>query len=362
MSALVSVIVPTYNEADNVEPLVRQLEEVLGADGRHEVIFVDDSTDETPQIIDRLAKRSGIPVRLLHRSLEDRCGGLSGAVVAGMQRSQAATVVVMDGDLQHPPNTVPLLLSALEGHDVAIASRYCDGGAAGGLKGWWRCVVSRGATWMARALFPRRLRACSDPMTGFFAVRLDTIELDGFNLRGSRLLDRFLPATLFRSPKSPSSSVSVRRGSPKPRYGKEPVLRGDAQPAPRKGDEVRSRRRNGRGCQPAGHGCPPLGRAALHLGQHRRDRGGIASNFVLQERFVFPDRRTASLRRRRAWQSFLFNNIECVARLPLLVLAVSAVGLAELPAQFLTLVLTFGVRFAFMSHFVYRKHVDPSES
>ena len=325
---------------------------------------LDDSTDETPRIIDRLAKRPGISVRLLHRSPEDRCGGLSGAVVAGMQRCQAATVVVMDGDLQHPPKTVPLLLAALEGHDVAIASRYCDGGAAGGLKGWWRCVVSRGATWMARALFPRRLHACSDPMTGFFAVRLDTIELDRLQPRDSRFCLSFLLATLCTSPKSPLSSVSVRRGSPKPRYGRGPVSRWQMLNL-RLGRAMKFGVVGGTGVVVNLLVMAALlsARAALPLGRASSRprwlspatsccRSGLSSPTGEPRRCAVgvPGSRSSS------------TTSSALRDCPYWSLPVSAVGLAELPAQFLTLVLTFGVRFAFMSHFVYRNDVDPSRS
>ena len=127
---LVTVLVPSFNESGNVEPLVRGLEAALdGVDA--DVLYVDDSTDDTPDEVRRVAARAGLPLAVHHR---DRgVGGLSGAVVEGLRRARGDVVVVMDGDLQHPPATVPELVGLIEGGaDIAVASRYVPEGDAGG--------------------------------------------------------------------------------------------------------------------------------------------------------------------------------------------------------------------------------------
>src|SRR5687768_11953994 len=99
----VSVILPTRQEAGNVEAIAARLADVLPGMPL-EIIFVDDSDDDTPEAIRRI--RSARPVRLLHRPAERRWGGLGGAVVEGMQMARGEWVCVMDADLQHPPETL----------------------------------------------------------------------------------------------------------------------------------------------------------------------------------------------------------------------------------------------------------------
>ena len=105
---LVSVIVPTRNEAGNIRVLAERVAASLsGAGFNWEVIFVDDSDDDTPRRIEAL--EDALRVTLLHRPLGRRPGGLSGAVVEGFLHARGDVLVVMDGDLQHPPEAVPLL-------------------------------------------------------------------------------------------------------------------------------------------------------------------------------------------------------------------------------------------------------------
>ncbi|MDF2847378.1 MAG: glycosyltransferase family 2 protein, partial [Oerskovia sp.] len=183
----VTVVVPTFNEGPNVAEVVRRIGDA--ADGLDvEVLFVDDSRDDTPDVIRRVAASSGIPVRLLHRP--EPVGGLSGAVVEGLRAARGEWVVVMDGDLQHPPEMVPVLLKTAEstGADVVVASRYVGGGDAGGLDGRWRHLVSTASSLLARSMFPLRLRNVTDPMTGFFAVRTGSIDLAALRPRGFKIL------------------------------------------------------------------------------------------------------------------------------------------------------------------------------
>src|SRR3954452_4421910 len=98
----VTVLVPTFNESGNVAELVTRVTAVAVAADVQEVLFVDDSSDETPAVISEIAQRSTLPVRLLHRTGPERTGGLSGAVVAGLRVARGDWVLVMDGDLQPP--------------------------------------------------------------------------------------------------------------------------------------------------------------------------------------------------------------------------------------------------------------------
>jgi glycosyltransferase involved in cell wall biosynthesis len=171
-----TILVPTRNEAENVEPLLTRLS--TSVEAGTVVLFVDDSDDETPKVIERARARGfgSLDARLLHRSREERTGGLGGAVLAGLARTNTPWVCVMDGDLQHPPEVVPRLLdAALADHaDLVVASRYVAGGRNEGL-GAVRTAVSWGSTVLAKAMFPHRLRGIRDPMSGFFLLRREAL-------------------------------------------------------------------------------------------------------------------------------------------------------------------------------------------
>ncbi|WP_197358299.1 polyprenol monophosphomannose synthase, partial [Streptomyces clavuligerus] len=171
----VTLVVPTFNESENVGELLRRLTESVPARLPCEVVFVDDSTDTTPDVIRDAAQDCPFPVTVLHR--EEPVGGLGGAVVEGLRGAGSDWIVVMDADLQHPPALVPELVAEGErtGADLVVASRYVRGGSRAGLAGGYRVAVSRAATWLAKALFPRRLHGVSDPMSGFFAIRRSAV-------------------------------------------------------------------------------------------------------------------------------------------------------------------------------------------
>jgi len=168
-----SLVVPTRNERENIEALVVRVAAALGALD-YEILFADDSDDDTPVVVNRLAATNPA-IRLLHREPEDRSGGLSTAVVEGMRHARGALIAILDGDLQHPPEELPAMVDAAEDADIVVASRYIAGGSSAGLDGWYRQAVSRGSKLAAAALF-RRVRACSDPMSGFFLIRREVIE------------------------------------------------------------------------------------------------------------------------------------------------------------------------------------------
>jgi glycosyltransferase involved in cell wall biosynthesis len=185
----VCVVVPTRNEAANVRPLVHRLGAVLHQHDA-QVLFVDDSDDGTPEVVCAVAAQAPVQVRLLHRPPPRRRGGLGGAVTDGLRATDVPWVVVMDGDLQHPPELIPRLLSAAtrDDLDVVVASRYRDGGNATGLASPARRAVSAGANTLTRLMFPRRLATVSDPMSGFFAVRRSRLDPAALQPRGFKIL------------------------------------------------------------------------------------------------------------------------------------------------------------------------------
>jgi glycosyltransferase involved in cell wall biosynthesis len=168
---MLSVIVPTYNEAQNIERIVERLEQALTGMA-HELIVVDDSVDGTDTIAAELALTHP-SLRVFHR--EGR-RGLASAVIDGIRAARGDILCVLDADFQHPPETLPTLVRALEhtGTDLAIASRYVPGGGYQALSPWRR-VVSWVATGAARLLL-RRARGIADPVSGFFAFRRGVVE------------------------------------------------------------------------------------------------------------------------------------------------------------------------------------------
>jgi dolichol-phosphate mannosyltransferase len=161
-----TVVVPTFNEGGNVRELVRQLAVALAGHDA-EVVFVDDSTDDTREVIRRVCveqQGSSLPVTLIHREPANRSDGLAGAVTTGIRSSRGKHIVVMDGDLQHPPALVPRLRAGLDSADMVVASRYLGEGDASGLSSSWRRAVSSTSTTLAKACFPRRVASvCTDP-------------------------------------------------------------------------------------------------------------------------------------------------------------------------------------------------------
>jgi dolichol-phosphate mannosyltransferase len=194
-----TVVVPTRNEAGNIDLLIDRLGAAL-AGWAAELLVVDDSDDDTPRRVLRRAeagRTEGLALRVLHRAPGARAGGLGTAVVLGLAEARGRWVVVMDGDLQHPPELVPELVAAgrRTNADIVVASRHVTGGDAGGLDGAARAAVSGAATRLAQAAFPRRLGGISDPMSGFFAVRPAALELDQLRPDGFKILLEILVRT-----------------------------------------------------------------------------------------------------------------------------------------------------------------------
>lgn len=166
----VSIIIPALNEADNIPLLVPRVAQALG--GRaFEIIIVDDnSQDATPRVCEELART--YPLQLLVRKQPKN--GLSGAVLHGLKRATGDTFVVMDADLQHPPEKIPAFLDELDKGeaDFVLGSRYVPGGSTETEWGLFRQVNSWVATVLARPFAGK----VSDPMSGFFAMKRSTYE------------------------------------------------------------------------------------------------------------------------------------------------------------------------------------------
>lgn len=349
-----SIIVPTFNEAPNVAELVRRIS--AAADGIDaEIVFVDDSTDATPDVVREVAASAPLPVRMIHR---DRpTGGLGGAVLEGFAAAEADACVVIDGDLQHPPERIPELWRRFSRGDVdvVIASRYAGGGTAHGLADRTRVLVSKVATALTRAMFPIRLKDVTDPMTGFFLIDRRTVDQALLKPRGFKILLEILARRPLRIAEVPfdfadrhagESKASVRQGVhfltqlTALRFGKMSLF-----------------------AVIGGLGAIANIAIVWALTQLGVDyivaaivaaETTIIGNFLLQERFVFHDMREhASGGWLRFAKSFTFNNAEALIRIPIMALMVETWHFSAVVATAITLVVAFFARFVFHSLVVY---------
>jgi dolichol-phosphate mannosyltransferase len=165
-----SVIVPTFNECDNVVTLVQRLDVAL-AGIAWEVIFVDDNSPDGTSDVVRMLARQDSRVRCIRR-IGRR--GLSGACIEGMLASSAPCAAVIDGDLQHDETQLAKMLGLLEGGaaDLVIGSRYVEGGSADSFN-QQRLGASKFATSVAQRVLRVKI---ADPMSGFFMIRRDRFE------------------------------------------------------------------------------------------------------------------------------------------------------------------------------------------
>jgi dolichol-phosphate mannosyltransferase len=167
------LVLPTYNEAENIEPIVRAVLDPLASSGRpFRVLVVDDnSPDGTGEIADRLAAELE-PVEVLHRGGKE---GIGPAYLAGFERALAGgadLVLEMDSDFSHDPADLPRLIAASENADLVLGSRYVPGG---GVSDWGllRRLISRGGSLYARLLLGVKVH---DLTGGFKCFRRSTLE------------------------------------------------------------------------------------------------------------------------------------------------------------------------------------------
>ena len=177
-----SILIPTFNERDNILPLLERISSVL-KNHKYEVLFVDDnSSDGTAKLINELSSehKARVVVRKNKR-------GLATAITDGFGWVESDTILVMDADLQHPPELIPLLLKAISGGaDIAVASRYVKGG---GTEGWGiiRKIISFGAIKLAHIFLPDSRRV-KDPMSGFFVFKQQAIKSANLSPIGYKIL------------------------------------------------------------------------------------------------------------------------------------------------------------------------------
>lgn len=182
-----SLIVPTYNESKNLAKLVEILTQLLNNyfQENYELIIVDDNSPDLTWQVGLDLMPNYPQLRVMRRQGEK---GLSTAVIRGWQASQGEILGVIDGDLQHPPETlIKMLDEMVNGADLVVASRHVEGGGVSDW-GFMRRVLSRGAQMLGLLILPNVIGRVSDPMSGYFMVRRSAIANYPMNPLGYKIL------------------------------------------------------------------------------------------------------------------------------------------------------------------------------
>ena len=364
-----TVVVPTRDEKDTIELLLARLGPAV-APLNAELLIVDDSDDGTPDLLAEAARTCPVPVRLLHRPPGSRKGSLAGAVITGTRHARGEWVLVMDADLQHPPETAAVLASTAMRHDcdIVVGTRYAgDRSAADGLGSTGRVFVSYSSTRLVKDLFPRRLAMVSDPLSGLFAFRRTSVDLDRLRPAGFKVLLEIL----IRNPVARVAEVAYRF---------EPRAAGDSKASLRQGvtflrhvarlraarlaKQLRERpttkrERIGQASRFVSFGLVGatgivVNSAALWfffhtLGWNHLIGAALATqvsttwNFVLVDTVIYRNRAHGT-RLGRAARFFIMNNVLLLGRLPVFQFLIDR-GFRVLVANAITLMLLFVVRF-----------------
>jgi len=191
----VSIIIPTYNESQNILKILKSIGDIFPSSILTEAIVVgDNSPDGTGKIVENHLKNfkkiAGYTIDVIHRTAKK---GLSSAILNGIQQAKGDTIVVMDSDFSHPPQIIPRLIDALKKHscDIVVASRYVKGGK---IKNWplKRKFLSKIATTIAKKCLGVQT---ADPMSGFFAFKRPIIKGLKFDAIGFKMLLEILVKT-----------------------------------------------------------------------------------------------------------------------------------------------------------------------
>ena len=205
-----TVIIPTFKEESNIGTIIAEVDAVFSRNAiRGEILVVDDNSPDGTIGIVRDLKKTKPNLNLVIREQDH---GLSQSVVEGFRQAQSDIFLVMDADLSHPPVPIPKMLADIRaGNDLVIGSRYMEGG---GIKKWplKRRIISKGATFLGRLLFPE----IRDPVSGFFAVKKSVVEYAPLKPRGYKILLEVLGKGLWEKEKEiPFEFVDRAIGSSK---------------------------------------------------------------------------------------------------------------------------------------------------
>ena len=216
----ISIIIPTYNESENIIKILRSIGEILPKNLPTQAIVVDDnSPDGTGKLVEdylkNIKKMADYTIEIIHRKAKE---GLGSAILKGIQHAKGDTIVVMDCDFSHPPQIIPKLIESIKKYqyDIVVASRYIKGGK---IQGWSlkRKIMSKFATLIAKKGLGIDTH---DPMSGFFAFKRNIIKGLNMDAIGYKFLLEILVKTkdvtikeipyTFQNRELGSSKLSIR--------------------------------------------------------------------------------------------------------------------------------------------------------
>ena len=219
-NAQISIIIPTYNESQNILQILKSIKDNLPKNFVTQTIVVDDnSPDGTGKLVEdylkNIKKMADYTIEIIHRKAKD---GLSSAILKGIQHAKGDTIVVMDCDFSHPPHIIPKLIESIKKYqyDIVVASRYIKGGK---IQGWSlkRKTMSKFATLIAKKGLGIDTH---DPMSGFFAFKRNIIKGLNIDAIGYKFLLEILVKTkdvsikeipyTFQNRELGSSKLSIR--------------------------------------------------------------------------------------------------------------------------------------------------------
>lgn len=188
-----SIVVPTYNESENLPRLAERVFEAMPPQETELLIVDDNSPDGTAAVAERLARERNLPIRCVVRRQER---GLATAVIRGLREGHGEICVVMDADLSHPPEAIPQLIRVLEDPAVnlAVGSRFVAGGRVD--LDW---PLHRRLNSLSGRLLARPLTSVRDMMAGFFALRRCEVDLDRLHPIGYKILLEIIVRHRFRN-------------------------------------------------------------------------------------------------------------------------------------------------------------------
>jgi dolichol-phosphate mannosyltransferase len=342
---MISIVIPTYNERDNIIPLVERLSRTL-ASHDYEILLVDDnSKDGTIDIAANLSEK--YPVKIMVRTKER---GLATAVLHGFRYAQGDIIGVMDADLQHPPEINADLLKALEKEaDIAIASRYVPGG---GCPNWGliRRIISKGALSIAHMLLPST-RKVKDPMSGFFMFKRENMGNTDFKPIGYKILLEMLVMGNFKNiVEVPFMFEDRSTGASKMKARQQiDYLNHIFSLMRRKGETTRLIKFVAVGVSGiiVNQGIlwllTEFGGLPYYISSLFAIEASIISNFTVNDYFTFSDRRTGKTK--SFFSRLLKFNITCVAgaaiQYGILVLLTSVVGINYLISNLIGIIVAF---------------------
>lgn len=178
---MISIIIPTYNERENIESLIKRIFTISNKNRLNiEVVVVDDnSRDGTAEVVMLLSKK--YKIKLLERPKKM---GLTSAVIDGLKLAKGNIIGVMDADFSHPPEKIPYLVKALNENDIAIGSRFVKGGKLV-KRSKFRHLVTKIAILLAKLVLGLNVK---DPISGYFFLKRDVIEKTKIKSKGFKIL------------------------------------------------------------------------------------------------------------------------------------------------------------------------------